>query len=105
MISLCLVSGVDSTLPIDPPTATWMPAFLAGSVASRTFCASRSVMNPDSTVSSTGINPVCPSSDRSPAFAASFVTGFVTLYTSRDASIALYEAVIAALFAGSVSFP
>ena len=46
MSSLSPVSGDESTEPIDPPTATSMPAFVAGCVASRIAWASRSVMNP-----------------------------------------------------------
>ena len=86
MSSLSPVSGDESTEPIDPPTATSMPALVAGCVASRMAWASRSVMKPESTLSSTGMKAIRSSSDNKPTVLPSFAEGVHDAVDLRRAS-------------------
>ena len=58
MMSLIEVSLGESTLPIEPPPSTSIPAFLPGSAASITRCAWASVSSLDPTFSSAEMNAV-----------------------------------------------
>ena len=57
--SLVEVSFGESTVPIEPPPSTSMPAFLPGSAASITRCAWASVSSLEPILSSTEMNAVC----------------------------------------------
>ncbi len=57
--SLVEVSFGDSTVPIEPPPSTSMPAFTPGWASSITFCAWPSVRSLEATFSSTEMNAVC----------------------------------------------
>ena len=58
MTSLVEVSFGESTVPIEPPPSTSMPAFFPGSAASITFCASSSLRSDDAILRSTEMNAV-----------------------------------------------
>ncbi len=103
--SLLSVACVDSSLPIEPAAATWMPASLAGRVASSRSCAMASSSSPDPMSSSTGAKAVRPSAESRPAVWPSLLTGLVTLATCADFFSAETDDLTAALFAWSVSLP
>ena len=103
IMSLLSVSGSDSSEPIWPPAATFIPAFRPGSAASRNLCANPSVTFSLPMSSSTVKKAVCLSSLI--CACPCWLNGLVALKTCGSCLAALNDSWIACLFSGSVTFP